>query len=404
MVIANPSAGALGKRTDSLKSVPFNRAREAIAMAKIARWVHVGDLHVTDRDQQNYDDLVAIIGDISANMARHVDFVFLPGDIAENGTAAQYRLVREALAPLAGPVHIITGDHDMEPGHLGAFYAELGAPALPYAVTYAGHRCLFLDICGPGSGGPDFRLGAAQMAWLERELVDAAAHRQVGIVFMHSYPADLRDPQERARVIALFATHGVALVEMGHTHYNELANTGRTIFAATRSTGQIEEGPAGYSLAAIDDGVVSWCFKETARDCPLVLITSPADRRLVIDAGSPHQIVRGRCRVRALVFGASEIAACSCRIDDGDPVAMVWDEEDACWSTSIPAPDDAFRLTVEATDEIGRSDAETIEVATSVDETVTRHADGSDADAIGSWAEKGLLGTQLGPNRNGRKW
>ena len=57
-----------------------------------------------------------------------------------------------------------------------------------------------------------------------------------------------RDASERAASISPC----VALVDMGHTHYNELANDGRTIFAATRSTGQIEEGPVGYSIATID--------------------------------------------------------------------------------------------------------------------------------------------------------
>lgn len=33
-----------------------------------------------------------------------------------------------------------------------------------------------------------------------------------------------------------------------------------------------------------------------------------------------------------------------------------------------------------------------------------RHADGSDRDSVGAWPEKHLLGTQLGPNRNGKKW
>ena len=29
---------------------------------------------------------------------------------------------------------------------------------------------------------------------------------------------------------------------------------------------------------------------------------------------------------------------------------------------------------------------------------------GSDADALGAWEARGLMGTQLGPNRNGRQW
>jgi Icc protein len=47
---------------------------------------------------------------------------------------------------------------------------------------------------------------------------------------------------------------------MGHTHYNELANDGRAICAATRSTGQIEEGPAGFSVTTIDKEVIGWTF------------------------------------------------------------------------------------------------------------------------------------------------
>ncbi len=73
---------------------------------------------------------------------------------------------------------------------------------------------------------------------------------------MHTYPADLRDEAERQQVTALLAQHRVALVDMGHTHYNELANDGATIYAATRSTGQIEEGLVGYSLISLDQGIV----------------------------------------------------------------------------------------------------------------------------------------------------
>ena len=33
-----------------------------------------------------------------------------------------------------------------------------------------------------------------------------------------------------------------------------------------------------------------------------------------------------------------------------------------------------------------------------------RHADGSDADRVGAWPERGIFGIQLGPNRNKREW
>ena len=33
-----------------------------------------------------------------------------------------------------------------------------------------------------------------------------------------------------------------------------------------------------------------------------------------------------------------------------------------------------------------------------------RTADGSDKDRLEAWPERGILGTQLGPNRNRRQW
>jgi hypothetical protein len=45
---------------------------------------------------------------------------------------------------------------------------------------------------------------------------------------------------------------------MGHTHYDEIAHDGHAIYTATRSTGQIEEGPVGFSVTNLDHGVVSW--------------------------------------------------------------------------------------------------------------------------------------------------
>ena len=101
---------------------------------------------------------------------------------------------------------------------------------------------------------------------------------------------------------------------MGHTHYNELANDGRTIFAATRSTGQIEEGPVGYSIATLDAGVVSWRFKAARRRLPVRPDHSPG--RPPPDArDGPAR--RGRCTVRALVFGAAAPARVACRVEDG---------------------------------------------------------------------------------------
>lgn len=363
-------------------------------------YAQVGDLHVTVSGERNYRDFLSIAAQIETECASVLDFVFLPGDNADGGKAGQYRLIRTALKLLSPPVHVITGDHDMEQGSLDAFYGVLGVDPLPKAVTAGGTRCLFLDVSGPGSGGPDFRLDAAQFTWLGRELAAAGGAGLHKLLFIHTYPADLKGEGQAAALSRLVADHGVTLVAMGHTHYNEIANDGRTIFAATRSTGQIEEGPVGYSLAAVDGGVVSWRFKALDEAFPFVLITAPADRRLMRDDAA---IASDGFEVRAVVLGAERVVRCDCRIEGEAWTAMARPEGDRRFQARLRGPKSVarFRLTVRVVDALGRPAQDTVEVAAGAVPPTARRRDGSDADAIGAWPERGILGTQLGPNRNG---
>jgi 3',5'-cyclic-AMP phosphodiesterase len=368
----------------------------------LVSWVHFGDLHITGENEPNYQDFLTIIEHVNANLAGQIDFAILPGDNADDGTEEQFRLVKHAVEGLRVPLHILPGDHDRKPGSLDAFYKMLGAERLPEAITVSLYRCLFLDIVSAGTGGPDFRLGADQIMWLERELSAAERANVRSVVFMHAYPADLRENAEQ--VCDLFTRYRVVAVDMGHTHYNELANDGHTIYAAMRSTGQIEEGPVGFSVAAIDRGIVSWRFKPLDAAWPFVLITSPADRRLITNPEAADQVVHGQFDVRALAWSGDGIDACSCRIDDGPWLAMARVSGTRSWQCGCEAPNRDFRLTVRTSDAAGKSDADTIRVAGRSYRAPQRRADGSDADAIGAWPEKHIHGTQLGPNRNGRKW
>ena len=112
---------------------------------------------------------------------------------------------------LSVPVHILPGDHDMQGGGFDAFYQVLGADPLPKAVTVRGARCLFLDDSGSGGGGPDFRVGSDQAAWVEQ---GAGERGEQSLVSMHSYPDDLEGEGETEAFNRLV----VALVDLGHTH------------------------------------------------------------------------------------------------------------------------------------------------------------------------------------------
>lgn len=362
-------------------------------------FAHIGDLHLTDAKQRNFTDFLAIVAQIEIQCAAGIDFVVLPGDNADNGLPGQYALAATALKMLSVPVHVIPGDHDMEQGGLANFYAVLKAEPLPRAVTVRGARCLFLDISGPGAGGPDFRLGRDQAAWLEAELEGARRDGRPALVFTHTYPDDLKGDGETAAMNRLLAAHDVPLVDMGHTHYNELANDGRTIFAATRSTGQIEEGPVGYSVATLDGGVVSWRFRALDDAFPFVIVTAPADHRLM---RGEDQRVSGRCTVRALVLGATAVERVACRVEGGDWVAMARGGADRAWSAALDVPEDRLvTIEVEAVDAKGRPGLHAVRAAGPGYSPPARAGRGSDADAVGPWPENGIFGTQLGPNRNG---
>lgn len=362
-------------------------------------FAHIGDLHITNAKERNYRDFLSIAAQIESECASMLDFVVLPGDNADNGTPAQYRLIATVLKMLSPPVHLIAGDHDMEQGSLEGFYAGLGAERLPKAVTVRGVRCLFIDVNGAGSGGPDFRLGGNQFQWLEKELKGIDERGETAALFMHTYPADLKGEGETEALNRLLVAYNVALIDMGHTHYNELSNDGRTIFAATRSTGQIEEGPVGYSLITIDQGVVSWRFKALDDAFPFVVITAPSDHRLM---RGPGHALESECEVHALVFGSRAIMSVECR-STGSWVAMTRAETRNVWAARLPIPAGALiAITVRALDEAGRPGEHTVIAATRAYDPVTTSRDGSDSASIGSWPENGIYGTQLGPNRNGK--
>ncbi|HEY0912538.1 MAG TPA: metallophosphoesterase [Bradyrhizobium sp.] len=360
------------------------------------RFVHIGDLHLTEAGLQNHLDLRRIVDDVNRNMRGRIDFVFLPGDNADDGTAEQFRVVHDELSRLDVPWHVIPGDHDFKPRSLDNFYGALGARKSPYATEIGRCRCIFLDVVSGGSGGPDFRLGSSGTSWLRKQLDQAHRDRTTAVVFMHAYPADLGDEAEE--LAALLDEGPVALVDMGHTHYNELANDGRTIYAATRSTGQIEEGEAGFSFIAVDDGVVSWRFKTLGSPWPFVMITSPADRRLATTA---NQIEGATCAIRASAVGEVPITEAVFKVDNEK-----WQPLDGgdggLFAALTPIPDRPFKLSVRVTDQNSHQDIDTIEVSRRP--AINRKSTGSDAGSIGAWPERHLLGTQLGPNRNGRKW
>ena len=370
----------------------------------VLSWVHFGDLHITEEREQNYRDFLALIEQANNHLAGRISFAVLPGDNTDDGTEDQYRLVRAAVDQLTIPLHVIPGDHDIKTGSLDLFRRYLEPEPLQ-SCSAGPYQCIFLNSVDSGVT-KRFGLGQEQLTWLRRELEATPGQNRHPVLFMHTYPSELGD--SAAEVTALMRKHRVLMVDMGHTHYNEIANNGQTIYAATRSTGQIEEGPVGFSIANLDRGVVSWKFKPLG-DWPFVIITSPADEAFIVDPSHADQLVRGALAIRAKAWDGAGVVSASCSVDDGPwrPMSRIgttpmWRR---AWS-STEVMDGVRRITVRVRSSDGREAADTISVLSSQAgryQAPQRQPD-DDANAIGAYPEKGLLGTQLGPNKNGRKW
>ena len=368
----------------------------------IVSWVHLGDLHMTLAGEQNHRDLVAIVGEINAAFAGSIAFVFLPGDVADHGSRAEYTVVREALDHLTTPWCSILGDHDVQEKSFQNFLSFM-APQTRYCFQVGGVRFLALnafDIPDPGS----FALLPEQLDWLEGQLLELGLHESA-VLFLHCYPSDLKQGEERLR--RLMERSSVRLIDMGHTHYNELANDGRTLYTATRSTGQIEEGPVGFSVTNLDGAVVSWRFFPLG-ELPAVMITSPADERFITDPAVDELIPAGEIQVRVKAWSRTPIRSAVAHLGGRTINLTNLPQSSNVWQGVFrqgSLQDGIHPLSVDVVDSSGRLGADEIRIVSGRSGYGARRRAKRDQDnAVEPWPERGLLGTQLGPNKNGRKW
>ena len=386
MLSGTAVASADGSQTpgiSTVSAVPVNpqsrvNAATQIVNPGVVSWVHVGDLHITTADQQNYADFKTIIADTNRYLKNGINFVYLPGDNANDGTENEYQLIKQATDQLQDPAYAIAGEHD----HKGfSFYSQYMEPVPYQSFTAGGYHFVLLDVM---SG-----ISSEEKTWMTNDLDAAAKAGLKSVVFMHTYnlASSLQDLIQKDNVI---------LVDTGHTHYNEVANDGHTIYAATRSTGQATEGPVGFSIANLDNGVVSWKFKQLG-GFPFVMITSPSDRQLIIDRS---QVVKGTVSVRAKVWDDKSVAAATMQIDGGTAVTLQRIGDTQMWNAqfdSTRVSDGDHTLTVNVTDAGGNTSNDTITVTVSQTGSfqVAERAFGQSGNSIGAYAEKGLLGNHI---------
>src|SRR5262245_44286816 len=170
---------------------------------------HIG---ATWAGEGSVDGLAATVASVR-ELRPQPDAVLVTGDLADHATDEEYDLLRELLAPLGAPVHVLPGNHDDRRAlhrHFGVPGAE-GEP-VQYAIDLGPLRLVVLDTTIPGEDAG--ALDRARLDWLDAEL--AAAPEQVTVVAMHHPPLVLGIPVWDA--IGIAAADRQALGEVLERH------------------------------------------------------------------------------------------------------------------------------------------------------------------------------------------
>ncbi len=152
----------------------------------------ISDLHVAvpgseaDSVQNGAVGLANAVAHLNALEPRPAAVV-ASGDLVSVGTTAEYDRLRDLLAPLEIPIHLMAGNHDDRELLRQAFAAHGYLPRrgfLQYVVECDPLRLIVLDTNVPGA--PHGELCADRLDWLDRQL--GAAPGRPTLVFLHHPP------------------------------------------------------------------------------------------------------------------------------------------------------------------------------------------------------------------------
>jgi Icc protein len=233
---------------------------------------HLSDPHI-GAEWGAGDPVAGLAAAVEAVRALRPGAVLASGDLADNAADAEYEQVRELLAPLEAPVHVLPGNEDDR----RALHRHFGVPGaggepVQYAVDLGPLRLVVLDTTRPGE--VPGTLDAERLGWLDAEL--AKTPEQPTLLAMHHPPLvtgvagwddfGMAAPARRA-LGEVIERHGhVRRLVAGHVHRAMTAElAGRAVLTVPSTylqarpdfaSGAVEfvAEPAGFAVHAVLDG------------------------------------------------------------------------------------------------------------------------------------------------------
>jgi Icc protein len=204
------------------------------------------------------------------------DAVLMTGDLADNAADDEYRTVRELLAQLGAPVHVLPGNHD-DRDVLRRNFDLPGAAGAPvqYAVDLGPLRLVVVDSTRPGEVPGE--LDGDRLSWLDAEL--ARGPDRVTMLALHHPPVatgieawdELGLPADARNALAeVLQRHPqVRRIVAGHLHRTMAAElAGRAVLTVPSTYVQtrlsfasdavyVAAEPPGFAVHALLDGEVA---------------------------------------------------------------------------------------------------------------------------------------------------
>ncbi|HWV45552.1 MAG TPA: metallophosphoesterase, partial [Nitrospira sp.] len=200
-----------------------------------------------------------VAGKITA-LSPRPDYVLMPGDLANDGTATQYGFFQTMYGSLMDVIYPVPGNHDWVPGNLtaydGEFTAEGHSPQHYYSFnTVGGWHIIGMESDAANVGAPN--IGTAQYNWLVSDL--AANTGKPIIAFWHhprwgegtnsTDPGGTGDSVVMQDVWNLLRDYNADLVFTGHIHsYQRFPKFGKTGTADANGIREFVVGTGGSGL------------------------------------------------------------------------------------------------------------------------------------------------------------
>ena len=216
------------------------------------KFATITDTHISSNNMLAAEDLELSINSINNNS--DIKFVFVSGDLTENGSRASLNEVKHLLDKLNVPYFAVPGNHETKWSESGAtdFRKIFGNDRFKFKYN----DFVFLGFnSGPIIRMMDGHVGIQDIIWLKNELDNL--NEDDNIIIVTHYPMQAGDVDNWYEVTDLLRQYNVKAILGGHHHKNALTNYDGIPAIINRSNLRAKNDRGGYSIYTItEDSII----------------------------------------------------------------------------------------------------------------------------------------------------